>query len=222
MKIKNIFCYLIIFLFTFTYFFFFENNTFLIADDTIFHTSNILVMADNISFNNLIPDKILPTLVNDLGYGVNLFYPMIPHLVGAYLVKIFSVFNIGIVGVMKFIYFMIIFLSGSLMYKYIKEVFNDRKQALVTSILYQSMPYVFTDVFMRGAYNESFIFIYLPLIFLSLYYLFEVDNKRKFYIYFILGYSLLIYSHLVLAIYLAIFLIIYMLVYYKKLFTRDI
>ena len=204
MKYKNLFCYLIIFLFTFTYFFFFKSDTYLIADDTIFHTSNILVMADNISLNNLIPDKILPTLVNDLGYGVNLFYPMIPHLIGAYLVKIFSIFDIGIIGVMKFIHFMVIFLSGSFMYKYIKEVFKNRKQALVTAILYQSTPYIFTDVFMRGAYNESFLFMYLPLIFLSLYYLFETDDKVKFYAYFITGYSLLIYSHLVLAIYLKI------------------
>lgn len=222
MKYKNLFCYLIIFLFTFTYFFFFKSDTYLIADDTIFHTSNILVMADNISINNLIPDKILPTLVNDLGYGVNIFYPMIPHLIGAYLVKIFSFFDMGIISVMKFIHFMVIFLSGSLMYKYIKEVFKNRKQALITAILYQSTPYLFTDVFMRGAYNESFLFIYLPLIFLSLYYLFETDNKDRFYFYFILGYSLLIYSHLVLALYLTIFIIIYMLVYYKKLFTRDI
>ena len=222
MKYKNLFCYLIIFLFTFTYFFFFERNTYLIADDTIFHTSNILVMADNVSLSNLIPDKILPTLASDLGYGVNIFYPMIPHLVGAYVTKIFSMFDIGIIGVMKFIHFMVIFLSGSLMYKYIKEVSKNRKQALITAILYQSSPYLFTDVFMRGAYNESFLFIYLPLIFLSLYHLFETDNKRKFYIYFIVGYSLLIYSHLVLAIFLTIFIIIYMLVFYKKLFTRDI
>ena len=100
MKYKNLFCYLIIFLFTFTYFFFFERNTYLIADDTIFHTSNILVMADNVSLSNLIPDKILPTLASDLGYGVNIFYPMIPHLVGAYVTKIFSMFDIGIIGVM--------------------------------------------------------------------------------------------------------------------------
>lgn len=222
MKYKNLFCYLIIFLFTFTYFCLFKSDTYLIADDTIFHTSNILVMADNISINNLIPDKILPTLVNDLGYGVNIFYPMFPHLIGAYLVKFFSIFDIEIIGVMKFIHFMVIFLSGCFMYKYIKEVFKNRKQALITAILYQSTPYLFTDVFMRGAYNESFLFIYLPLIFLSLYYLFETDNKNKFYFYFIIGYSLLIYSHLVLAIYLTLFLIIYMLVYYKKLFTRDI
>jgi len=159
MKYKNLFCYLIIFLFTFTYFCFFKGDTYLIADDTIFHTSNILVMADNISINNLIPDKILPTLVNNLGYGVNIFYPMFPHLIGAYLVKFFSIFDIGIVGVMKFIHFMVIVLSGIMMHKYVNTTFKDRRQALVSSIMYISMPYMFTDVFMRGAFNESFIFI---------------------------------------------------------------
>ena len=222
MKNKNIFSYIIIFLFTFSYFIFFNSNNYLIADDTIFHTSNILVMKNTISISNLIPDKILPTLVNNLGYGVNIFYPMFPHLIGAYLAEFFDLFNIGIAGTMKFIHFMIIFLSGICMYKYIDIAFKNKKQALLTAILYQSTPYLFTDVFMRGAYNESFLFIYLPIIFLGLYYLFETKEYNKFYLCFILGYTLLIYSHLVLTIYLTIFLIPILLIYYRKLFNTNI
>ena len=159
MKNKNYLCYLVIFLFTLSYFFFFGINDYLISDDTIYHTSNILVMSKEISFLNLIPGKIMPTLVNNLGYGVNLFYPIFPHLVGSYLVRIFDLFGIGIAGVMKSMHFMVIFLSGAFMYKYIITAFKDRKQALLSAIIYQSMPYLFTDVFMRGALNESFLFI---------------------------------------------------------------
>ena len=219
---KNLFCYLVIFLFSFSYFCFFENNTYLVADDTIFHTSNILVMAEDISFSNLVPGKIMPNLVNNLGYGINLFYPIFPHLVGAYVLKIFSLFDVGIAGAMKFIHFMVIFLSGTFMYKYIMTAFKNRKQALLTAILYQSTPYLFTDVFMRGAFNESFVFIYLPIIFLGIYYLFEGKDIKKFYIYFVIGYSLLIYTHLVLAIYLTLILIPFLLVYYRKIFDIKV
>ena len=222
MKNKNLYCYLVIFLFTFSYFIFFRSDNYLIGDDTIFHTSNILVMAENISFSNLIPGKIMPNLVNNLGYGINLFYPIFPHLIGAYIFKVFSLFNIGIAGVMKFIHFMIIFLSGTFMYKYIMTAFKNRKQALLTAILYQSTPYLFTDIFMRGAFNESFIFIYLPIIFLGLYYLFETKEVKKFYLYFVIGYSLLIYTHLVLSIYLTLILIPFLLVYYRKIFDIKI
>ena len=219
---KNLYCYFIIFLFAFSYFFFLNEGSYFIGDDTIFHTSNILVMSKTINIFNFVPGKIMPILVNNLGYGVNLFYPIFPHLVGAYLVKIFEVFNLGIDFVMKFMHFIVISLSGILMYKYVFTAFKNRCQALVSAIIYQSMPYLFTDIFMRCALNESFLFIYLPIIFLSLYYLFEEDDKIKFYLYFVIGYSLLIYSHLVLAVYLTIFIIGFMFVYYKKLFSKKI
>ena len=222
MKMKELVYYLIIFLFTFTYFCFFKSDVYLVADDTIFHTSNIIVMAKSISLSNLIPDKIMPSLANNLGYGVNIFYPIFPHLIASYIYKIFSLFNMSIADTMKFIHFMVIYLSGILMYKYVKTAFKDRRQAIVSAIMYMSMPYMFADVFMRGAFNESFIFIYLPIIFLSLYYLFESNEYNKFYLWFTLGYSLFIYSHLVLAIYLTILLILFMLVYYRKLFSKEI
>ena len=222
MRNKNLICYVIIFLFTFSYFCFLSSDYYVVADDTIFHTSNILVMAKEINFFHLIPNKIMPILVNNLGYGVNLFYPILPHLIGSYLLKIFSLVDIGIVGVMKFMHFMVICLSGIFMYKYIIDFFKNRKQALLTAILYQSMPYVFTNVFMRGALNESFVFVYLPIIFLGFHYLFEKNEVNKFYFCFVLGYSLLIYSHLVLAVYLTLLLIPFLLVYYRKLFHKEV
>lgn len=221
MKKKNLFCYLVIFLFSFSYFYFFGSDSYLVGDDTIFHTSNIMVMSKVVSFFNLVPSKIMPTLVNNLGYGINLFYPMFPHLVGAHLLNIFSLFDMGIADVMKFMHFMVIFLSGAFMYKYIITAFKNRKQALITAILYQSAPYLFTDIFMRGAFNESFIFIYLPIIFLGFYYLFESKEIKKFYICFVIGYSLLIFTHLVLSIYLTLILIPFLVLYYRKLINTD-
>lgn len=222
MKLKNCCCYLVIFLFTFTYFGFFNSENYINFDDTIFHTTNILTLASEINLSNLFPGKIVPVMVNNLGYGINLFYPIFPHLIASYIFEFFSLFDMGIASTMKFVNFMIIFLAGVFMYKYINITFKNRKQALVSAIMYQSMPYMFSDVFMRGALNESFIFIYLPIIFLSFYYLFESEEYNKFYFLFILGYSLLIFTHIVMAVYLMLFLIPVMLVYYKKLFRKEI
>lgn len=222
MKKKNLYYYLFIFLFTFTYFYFYMGDVYYVGDDTIFHTSNILVMADKISLFYPVSLKIVPTLVNNLGYGVNIFYPSFPHIVGSYIYKFLSLFGFGIAFAMKVIHFMVIFLSGAFMYHYVYKVFGNRKQALLSSIMYQSMPYLFTDVFMRGAFNESFLFMYLPLIFLSFHYLFTEDNVYKFYLFFIIGYSLFIYSHLVLSVYLTILLIPFLLVFYRKFFTKKV
>jgi len=220
-RFHKLFYYFIIFLFTFTYFCFFKGEYYYVGDDTVFHTSNILSMAEQVTLGHLLPGQILPMLAGNFGYGVNLFYPVFPHLVGCYLYEVFSFFNGGITDVMKFIHFMVIFLSGIFMYHYIRIVFKNKRQALLTAILYQSMPYFFTDVFMRGALNESFLFMYLPLIFLSFHYLFEEKNRAKFYFYFVLGYSLFIMTHLVLTVYLTVLLIFFLMIYYKKLFKKE-
>lgn len=179
------------------------------GDDTLFHTSNII--ANNISLN-----KITPTLLNNLGYGINIFYPPLPRLLGTIFYKLTNNINIT----MKLLQWLSIFLSGLTIYIYTKTIFKKEETALLTSSFYISMPYLFTDVFTRGALNESFLFYILPIIFLSYHYLLE-KNDKKFYILFILGFTLSIYTHLVLTIYITIFSIIYLLIFYKKILTKN-
>ncbi len=184
-----------------------------IGDDTIFHTSNIIANAKTL---NPLPNKILPLIENNLGYGINIFYPPLPHLLGSYINRITN--NISIT--MRLLQFLTIFLSGISMLLYTNKIFKNKKIALLSSILYISMPYLFTDIFTRGALNESLLFIYIPLIFLSYYYL-EINNTKKFYKYFIMGFTLSILTHLVLTIYITIFSIIYFLILWKRIINKD-
>jgi len=138
---KNFWHYLVIFGVSLFYFILLlGNDVFYMAHDIVFHISNIKVIASDVSFSNIFPGKILPELVNNLGYGVNLFYPVFPHLVSAYLYKLVG----DIVITFKILDLMIINLSGIVMYKYIYKVFKDRKCALMASITYISMPYLFS------------------------------------------------------------------------------
>lgn len=200
--------YLLIILILSSIFLLLEKKYYL-GDDTLFHTSNIIA-------NNLPLNKITPTLLNNLGYGINIFYPPLPHLLGTIFYKITNNINITI----KLLQWLSIFLSGLTMYIYIKVIFKKEETALITSLFYISMPYLFTDVFTRGALNESFLFYLLPIIFLSYHYLLA-KNDKLFYILFILGFTLSIYTHLVLTIYITIFSIIYLLIFYKKILTKN-
>ena len=177
-----------------------------IGDDTIFHTSNIISYTTNL---------ITPKLLNNLGYGINIFYPPLPHFIGS---SIYHLTN-NITITIKILEWLSFFLAGLAMYHYTNTIFNKKETSLITSLLYISMPYLFTDTITRGALNESFIFFILPIIFLSFNYL-EKNKERNFYIYFIMGFTLSIYTHLVLTIYITIISVIYLLLSYKKIITK--
>ena len=209
---KNKIYILLILLFSLLYFIWIPN--YFIGDDSLFHTSNIIA---NAATKSIFPSKILPMIESNLGYGVNIFYPPLPHLLGSYIYRLTH--NIEIT--MQLLQFLCIFLSGITMYLYTTRIFQKKEQCLLASLFYISTPYLFTDVFARGALNESFIFCLLPIIFLSFHYLIKKE-KKKFYICFVLGFSLSIITHLVLTVYIALFSCIYLLFYIKKIFTKEI
>lgn len=216
---RDIINYLIVFCLSLVYFFrILDSDAFYYAHDLVFHASNIITVASELSLTNLLPDKIMPILVNNLGYGVNIFYPVFPHLVGAYLYKIIG----DIPLTFKLLSLIIINLSGFTMYKFVDKVFKNKQQALLSAITYISMPYFFSEFFIRCALNESFLFFIMPMILLSIHYLIDDNNIIRFYLLFVIGYVLAINSHLVMSIYLTIVLGIYLLIQYKKVFKWDV
>lgn len=216
---KDLISYLIIFCLSLVYFIpILDSNTFYDAHDLEFHASNIITIESKLSITNLFPDKIMPILVNNLGYGVNIFYPIFPHLVGAYLYKIVG----DIPLTFKLLSLIIINLSGLTMYKLIDKIYKNKRQALLSAITYISMPYFFSDIFIRCALNESFLLFLMPLILLGIHYLIDDNNRLMFYLLFVIGYVLSINSHLVMSVYLTIILVIYLLVQRKKVFKKEV
>ena len=59
-------------------------NDRLYGHDTIFHSGNIIYLSKTISMANLLVDRIIKLNTNPFGYGTWLFYPKLPHLLGAY------------------------------------------------------------------------------------------------------------------------------------------
>ena len=211
--------YLIIFLVTVIIFTPVINGQYMKGHDTFYHLANIEAIISNLS-NNLFPDKVVPIIVNDLGWGNGIFYPSLPHYFTAYLGKCLSLFDISALTAMKLTHFITVFLSGIFMFWLGKKITNNNKAALISSILYITFPYYIIDIWVRDAYAETFIFMAIPLIFLGLQYLFE-NNNKKFYLFFIIGYVLAMASHLVLSIYLTIFVLVFLLINYKKVFTKN-
>ena len=120
---------------------------------------------------------------------------------------------------MKVTHFLTVLSSGIFMFWLMKKKTKNNYASLFSSIIYITFPYFITDFFIRDAYAETFMFVFIPLIFLGLEYLFE-QNYKKFYIFFIIGYVGAMNSHLVLSVYLTFFVILFLLLNYKLVFNK--
>ncbi len=123
------------------------------------------------------------------GYFTKAFYPdliLLPFSAIGLLIGAVAAYNVMI--------FTLTFLCGLFMYHAVKTVFNNRMAASFSAILYTFSAYHLFDWYNRGALGESISFTFLPVIFLGLYHIIAGDS-RKWYL-LTIGYTLLLYTHL--------------------------
>ncbi len=197
------------------------NDLYFEGHDTGYHIANILAISDNLSYHNIFNLKIFSTIANNFGYGAGIFYPQLSHVIAAFFYKILLPLNISVFTSLKLTNFVIIFLSGIFMYRFIKLVTKNNKISFISTLFYLTMPYKIYDYLVRDAIAESFVFVFIPIIFLSIYYLFNKQYK-KFYVNFIIGYVGLINSHLVMTIYTTLILFIVLISQTNKFWNKEV
>ena len=188
----------------------------LYGHDTLFHTSNIIYLSRTISLNNIFGDSIIYNDIFKFGYGTWLFYPKLPHLLGAY----FYLITKNVYLAMNIVYFIVMFLSGVVMFYLSKKIFSSSRVAFLSAIIYLSFSYHICDIYIRDAFAESFMFLVIPLVFLGLFEL-KDNNIDKFYLYFIMGYLIGMYSHLVSMVFCSLFVLLFIIYYRKDLLNKN-
>lgn len=178
-------------------------------DDGIQHIARAYGTAESFRENWLFPN-IISDFTNEYGYSWNLFYgPLTTYsiiiirlIVGNYIVayKIFTVIAM--------------FLSGFFMYQFLKNFTRNNEVAVLGSILYMTFPYHLTDLYTRNAIGEYISFIFIPLVFLGLYNLFNTSDKNY---YLSIGAIGLILTHNLSTVIVALFSFIYLLVNIDRL-----
>ena len=201
-----LFC--VIFLIMIPYIF---SNRYIDGNDSNFHISNIFSIYTGMKQGTI--SNVLPIIAHNFGYATRIFYPRLAHFSTALVTLIL---NGKVIWGLKIIHFIVFFLSAVMMYKLVNKVLKNK----LSAIFYLSFPYMITEVFVRDAVAESFIFVFMPMILLGLYELFYGD-KKYFYLWFILGYVGIMNSHLVLAVYFTLFIFIYLLLNIKKVFDKS-
>lgn len=190
------------------------SNAFHLGHDTWFHIANVTAIEELVEMGKG-SSLIVPSIAFDFGYGTRIFYPPLVHTITA------------VVGVLlntevafKLVHFITIFLSGVTMYFLALKFSNKNKLALFSSLFYIAMPYFISDIYIRCAFAESLLFIFIPLILLGILYLLEGDLKH-FYSCFVIGYVGGMLSHLTIMVYGTFLFGIFLLINGKTFFKKE-
>lgn len=222
MKHRTIKFILAIFIFSIIIMIMDVHNGYIKGHDTDFHLSTITAIVEQLSWDNLTVQEPLKYIGNDLGYGTRFFYPPLPHLTAGYITKLLTIFNIDNVAIgMRITQWLTIFASGVTFYLLGEKIFKNKKIAMLLSFFYMTAPYHLAQIFVRDAFSEMFIPMAIPLIILGLLYLKE-KRYKLFFLYFVGGYTLAVYSHLAMTIYFTLMLIVsFFTIYFKEMFTKK-
>lgn len=106
------------------------------------------------------------------------------------------------------------------MYSFVNKVTNKRAIALFSAIIYLIVPYKLGDVYIRFAIGEFAAFVFLPILFIGMYSLFNQDGKKHYYI--AIGAIGLLLTHTVTTYYSAIICLVYILFNIKKLREKEV
>ncbi|WP_160111042.1 hypothetical protein [Dysgonomonas sp. Marseille-P4361] len=181
--------------------------------DFFFHYRRLDVLIDALKHGDYI-SYIDYSNVDGYGYLVKPFYPDLILLPFAF---------IGLFTSTYFAYDTMIFvmtvLCGMFMYHTIKVIFNSRYAAFLGAILYTFAVYRLYDIYHRGALAEALSFSFLPIVFLGLYYVIKGDY-RKWYI-LAIGYTSLIYSHVIASVLMFVTLLILLAINYKSFISEP-
>lgn len=153
----------------------FNSNINVYFDDGIQHIARAYGTWNSIGQNKLFAN-VISTFANNYGYSWNLFYgPLSTY--GLILARLICG---NFINAYKFFILICLILSGYFMYKFIANLTDNRKIALLASILYMTFPYHLTDMYTRNALGEFVSFIFIPLVFLGLYNLFYTTENHYY------------------------------------------
>lgn len=193
----------------------FSKNMDIARDDGIQHICRLIGNFTTLKEGNLFP-VIMSDFCNGFGYSWNIFYSPLT----AFLPLIFKIFCASFVTCLKLFMFFTMLLSGIFMYKLVYKISKSHKAGVISAILYICAPYHLTDLYSRIAIAELASFVFLPIVFIGMYDLFNKNTKQTYWI--SIGAIGLILSHNVITVYTAVFCFIYLLINYKKLNNRNI
>ncbi len=181
--------------------------------DFYFHYRRLDVLIDAIR-HGAFPNYIDYSNVEGYGYFTKGFYCDV-ILIPFALIGLFTNTYIAYDAMI----FVMTILCGVFTYHTVKVIYKSSYVALLAGILYTFAIYRLYDVYQRAALGEMLSFTFLPLIFLGLYHIVKGDYKKWYIL--TIGYSLLIFTHVISSVLMFLTLLIILVIYYKPILKEP-
>lgn len=153
---------------------------------------------------------------NAFGYSWNLFYPPLSAYIASGLTLLLKAGGVSSpFAAIKLTWFLIILASAASMYWFLHHVFRSRFASSIGTCLYVTAPYFASCVYIRFAFGEIMMFVFLPILALGLYSVFYGDGKKNWLM--TIGVSGIILSNIPAAIILLLCLIVFSLLHIQFL-----
>lgn len=180
------------------------------GDDFYFHLRRLNALADALR-DGTFPAYIDYKALQGYGYLSSVFYPdviLIPFAALSFVTGTLFAYNSMLL--------IMTILCGVFMYKAIYVIYKNSFAAFISGLLFCFCNYRLFDIYNRAALGESLAFTFFPIILLGMYYIIKGDYKRNWYV-LAIGYTLLIYTHLLSSVIAFILIVLFLLIYYKPL-----
>ncbi len=184
------------------------------ADDSIFHISRIEGIKNDLE-NDVFPPRISLFFLNNYGYATGLFYPDL----FLWPFAVLRILGFDFVTVYKILVIFTNLLTAFVMYFVSKKMTSSRYAGICGTIFYEFASYRLIDVYNRGAAGEYLAMIFLPVVILGVYELFENDSHE--WIWLAVGMSCLLMTHTITPFITAAVLFVFIILNIRRIFQQK-
>jgi hypothetical protein len=191
-------------------FWFYKSGSIFSGYDWNFHIGRLIGLSYSLSAHTF-PFYVNPFFYYGMGYACNLFYGEVLLLFPALLLY----FHMDLVLVLKLFFVLLAIATAVTSYFSLLLLFEKKNIAICGSLFYTFSVYRAADLYMRFALGEVVAFVFLPLIITGCAILFTKPKAAKWCL--IIGFSGLLYSHLISFTLAILYLLFYLVFHYKKI-----
>lgn len=119
----------------------------------------------------------------------------------------------------QFMVFTMTVLCGVFTYITVNRIYKKPFAAAIAALLYTFCIYRLLDLYHRAALGETLTFTFIPIVFLGLYHIIKGDYKKWYIL--AIGFSLMIFTHLISSVLMFFTLLIFLIIYYKSLIKEP-
>ncbi len=191
---------------------FYRSDTYVNGDDFYYHMRHLKGIAASLEAGHF-PVRILLDWIENYGYGSGFYYPNLLLTIPAVLILC----GFHVIAAYEIFVTICTFFSLLTMFLTVRRISGMEKAAHASVMIYAFAAYRLIDIYYRAALGEIQTFIFLPLIVLGLYEIFN-DHSERWWI-FAIAFTGLLWCHVISLALAGIFTAVWLLFSIRRIFS---